>query len=57
MKLPSKKKLAIATVVYWFLLAYIIAILFFWFFVLEKQNTQMSNYKLNELIKDDPAYH
>ena len=56
MKLPSKKKLAIATFVYWFLLAYIIAILFFWFFVLEKQNTQMSNYKLNELIKDDPAY-
>jgi two-component system, OmpR family, sensor histidine kinase CiaH len=56
MKLPSKQKLAIATTVYWFLLAYIIAILFFWFFVLERQNTQMSNYKLNELKKDDPAY-
>jgi two-component system, OmpR family, sensor histidine kinase CiaH len=56
MKLPSRKKLAVATVVYWFLLVYIIAILFFWFFVLETQNTQMSNYKLNELKKDDPAY-
>jgi two-component system, OmpR family, sensor histidine kinase CiaH len=52
----SKKKLAVATVVYWFLLGYIIAILFFWFFVLERQNTQMSNYRLNELKKDDPAY-
>jgi two-component system sensor histidine kinase CiaH len=56
MKLPSKKKLAVATVVYWFLLGYIIAILFFWFFVLETQNTQMTNYKLNELKKDDPEY-
>jgi two-component system sensor histidine kinase CiaH len=56
MKLPSKKKLAVATVVYWVLLGYIIAILFFWFIVLETQNTQMSNYKLNELKKDDPAY-
>lgn len=56
MKLPSKQKLAIATAVYWFLLAYIIAILFFWFFVLERQNTQMTNYKLNELKKDDPTY-
>ncbi|RYY21799.1 MAG: two-component sensor histidine kinase [Chitinophagaceae bacterium] len=52
----SKKKLAVATVVYWFLLGYIIAILFFWFFVLERQNTQMSNYRLNELKMDDPAY-
>jgi two-component system sensor histidine kinase CiaH len=56
MKLPSKKKLAVATIVYWFLLAYIIAILFFWFFVLETQNRQMTNYKLNELKKDDPQY-
>ena len=56
MKLPSKKKLAVATIVYWFLLAYIIAILFFWFIVLETQNRQMTNYKLNELKKDDPQY-
>jgi K+-sensing histidine kinase KdpD len=56
MKSPSKKKLVVATTVYWFLLAYIIAILFFWFFVLERQNAQMTNYKLNELKADDPEY-
>src|SRR5688500_12230079 len=56
MKSSSKKKLAVATFVYWFLLGYIIAILFFWFIVLEKQNKQMTGFKLNELRKDDPAY-
>jgi K+-sensing histidine kinase KdpD len=56
MKSPSKKKLAVATIVYWFLLGYIIAILLFWFFVLERQNTQMTNYRMNELKLDDPAY-
>ncbi len=52
----SKKKLAVATVVYWFLLGYIIAILLFWFIVLERQNRQMANFRLNELKKDHPAF-
>ena len=52
----SKKKLAIATSVYWFLLLYIIAALVFWFIALEKQNRLMANYRLNELKKDDFEY-
>ena len=51
-----KKKLTIATIVYWFLLMYIVAALVWWFIELENQNRQMTNYKINELKKDDPAF-
>lgn len=51
-----KQKLALATAIYWFLLFYIIAALFFWFVKLRQQNEQMANYKLMELVADDPAY-
>lgn len=51
-----KQKLAVATTLYWFLLLYIVAALFFWFIRLEQQNHQMANYKLMELIADDPDY-
>jgi len=56
MNLFGKKRLAIATTVYWVLLAYIIAGLGWWFIALQTQNRQMASYKLQELKLDDPAY-
>lgn len=51
-----KQRLAFITLVYWFLLIYIIAALIWWFISLEKQNDLMYSYRLTELNKDDPAY-
>lgn len=51
-----RQKLALATAIYWFLLLYIIAALFFWYVRLQQQNQQMANYKLLELVADDPSY-
>ncbi len=52
----KSKKLALVTVVYWFLLLYMIAALSWWFIALEKQNKEISTIRLQELKKDDPAY-
>ena len=52
----KKRRLAIATAVYWFLLAYIIVGLAWWFIALQRQNRQMASYKLQELKMDDPRY-
>jgi len=52
----KKRRLAIATAVYWFLLAYIIAGLAWWFIALQQQNRQMASYRLQELKMDDPLY-
>lgn len=51
-----QQKLAFATAIYWFLLLYIISALFFWYIRLQQQNEQMANYKLMELVADDPSY-
>jgi signal transduction histidine kinase len=56
MNILKKTRSAIAPVLYWFLLAYIIVALVFWFLELQKQNRQMTNYKLQELKLDDPDY-
>lgn len=56
MSLFKKKRLAIATTVYWVLLAYIITGLGWWFIALERQNRQMTVYQLQELKMDDPRY-
>jgi two-component system sensor histidine kinase CiaH len=56
MSLFSKKRLAIATTVYWVLLAYIISGLAWWFIALQRQNRQMVNYKLMGLKMDDTHY-
>jgi len=56
MNIVKKKRLAIAPILYWFLLTYIIVALVFWFLELQKQNRQMTNYKLQELKMDDPGY-
>ncbi len=49
-------KLAVVTLVYWFLLLYMIAALAWWFIALEKQNSMMTAIRVAELIKDDPQY-
>lgn len=51
-----KQRLAFITLVYWFLLIYIIAALVWWFISLEKQNDLMYSYRVTELNKDDTAY-
>lgn len=56
MTLKSSKRLTVVTVVYWILLSYIIAALIWWFIALEKQNREITNVRLLELVKDDPQY-
>jgi signal transduction histidine kinase len=52
----KKNRLALATAVYWFLLAYIIALLCWWFIALETKNRQVAGYRLLQLKPDDPHY-
>src|SRR5580704_1313291 len=52
----KKKRLAVATTVYWFLLAYIVAGLCWWFIALERDNRKMAAYQLRELRSGDPEY-
>lgn len=48
--MPSKsKKLRYIFIIYWFLLAYILAALIWWFIALSRQNKMMTNYKLKQL--------
>lgn len=56
MSILRKKGLALANIVYWALLVYIVAALVFWFIALMKQSRQMTTYKLLELKADDPSY-
>lgn len=56
METAVKRRFHFITLIYWFLLLYIIAALTWWFIALENQNRQMTNYKLNELKLDDPGY-
>jgi len=52
----KKKRLLVATTVYWFLLAYIVSGLVWWFIALETQNQQMTAFKVRQLKMDDPDY-
>jgi two-component system sensor histidine kinase CiaH len=52
----KSKRLAIATTVYWVLLAYIVAGLAWWFIALQTQSRQMAEYKLDALKLDNPDY-
>ena len=52
----KKKRLAVAITVYWFLLAYIVSGLVWWFIALETQNQQMTAFKVRQLKMDDPDY-
>jgi signal transduction histidine kinase len=52
----KKKRLAVATTVYWILLAYIVTGLAWWFIALQTQNHQMTQYRLQQLKMDDPNF-
>ena len=52
----KKQGFAFITIVYWFLLVYIIAALVYWFIVLEKQNDEMVALSTEQLKKDTPSF-
>lgn len=52
----TTRKLATISVVYWFLLTYIVAALVWWFISLQQQNNKMTELLLNELRHDEPGY-
>ena len=52
----QKRKFRIITIVYWFLLLYIIAALVWWFIALTQQNHALTITRLLELKQDDPNY-
>lgn len=52
----KKKRLAIITIVYWFLLSYLIAALAWWFIELWQQNNEMYLFKKELLLQNDPSY-
>jgi len=45
----NKRRIRLATTIYWLLLFYIVAALIWWFISLEKQNRQMANFKIKQL--------
>jgi two-component system sensor histidine kinase CiaH len=45
-----------ATVIYWFLLIYVLAALIWWFIALNLQNQKMTEYKLGQLNRNDSGY-
>ncbi|HEY4968117.1 MAG TPA: ATP-binding protein [Puia sp.] len=45
-----------AIVICWLLLIYVLAALIWWYIALNKQNNQMSTYRIELLAKDDPSY-
>jgi two-component system, OmpR family, sensor histidine kinase CiaH len=56
MSLYRKKRLTIATVVYWLLLIYVVAALVWWFIALQLQNQQVTALRLGQISRGDPAY-
>lgn len=52
----KKKRLAVAISVYWFLLAYIVAGMVWWFIALEQQNRRISVYREHGLRTDQLHY-
>ncbi|MEO5650139.1 MAG: ATP-binding protein [Ginsengibacter sp.] len=50
------RPLRLIYIFYWFLLAYILAALVFWFFALNKQNVELSYYRLGALNENDVSY-
>ena len=55
--MPNKtKKIRRLFFIYWFLLAYIIAALVWWFISLTRQNEQMTAFEMRQLNPDQPQY-
>ncbi len=56
MSIFKKKSLLIASIVYWFLLLYMVAALAYWFIALQQQSHQMAISRRIEINAGDPAY-
>jgi two-component system sensor histidine kinase CiaH len=56
MSVLKQKGLALATAVYWVFLLYIVAAVVWWFIALQRQNSQITEFKLAELSLADPSY-
>lgn len=55
--MPNKlKKIRVIFLLYWILLAYILAALIWWYIALTNQNSQMTEYKIHRLKKDEAGY-
>ncbi len=54
--LYKRKRLEFITIIYWFLLLYILAALIWWFIALLQQNEQMVNFKKLQLNRGDADY-
>ena len=52
----KSRRLRYIFLVYWILLAYILAALVWWFIALNQQNKQMTIFELQQLNKDQPGY-
>jgi len=55
--LYKTKRLRFIFLLYWFLLAYIIAALVWWFIALNRLNVQLAEYEISQLKPADPQYH
>lgn len=51
-----RRKMIWITIMYWFLLLYILAALVWWFISLESQNQEMTHLRLQQKVPGDPAY-
>jgi two-component system, OmpR family, sensor histidine kinase CiaH len=54
--MAKQKKLQAVFIIYWILLAYIVAALVWWFVALNTQNKQMAVFKKQQLKVDTPSY-
>jgi K+-sensing histidine kinase KdpD len=52
----KKNAILIATIVYWFLLLYIVTETMYWFIALQQQNRLITSYRMMELQAADPYY-
>ncbi|HEX6915216.1 MAG TPA: ATP-binding protein [Chitinophagaceae bacterium] len=52
----KRKRLALITIVYWFLLLYVVAALIFWYISLHRQNNTITRLRLDAIEKNDPAF-
>src|ERR1700733_154807 len=50
------KRLQTIYILYWLLLSYILAALVFWFIALNRQNIQLSQYRLDMIDVDDASH-
>ncbi len=55
--MAKQKKLQAVFIIYWILLAYIVAALVWWFVALNKQNKQMAQYKIQQLQPYSANYY